>query len=300
MAHEVSQSLSGASIGAALLVLVTGVVGVLLVFAGHRLLGVALACIGAIVGGVVGWAIGEVFLPSIPAWSLAVGAGFVGAIGAALSSRLTAAAALGAVLALAGWMSVASAERHGWLAFAPTGAASAAASASDGETTRPAAGSAAGVATDALRAEAMRSFGASVRERSERLVAPIWSPAVERRLGELRALIDDGVALIGRQWTLSSRPVRTLMLACAAMCGFLGLCLGVLASRWTAAFVTAIVGSVLVLLCAAASVQQFLGDASALPGSRAGWMVAWAILAMVGTAVQGLGRKAEGRAARQA
>lgn len=293
MADGVSQSLSGASIGAVLLVLVTGVVGVLLVFAGHRLLGVTLAVIGAIVGGLIGWAVAEVFLPSIPTWTMALAAGVLGAIVAALSARLAAAAALGAVLALAGWMSVASAERHGWLAFSPS-AVERIASGADGSPKATSPSVVAGAAESAIQAHAARSLGASVRDRTERLVAPIWSPNVERRLGELRALVDDGVALIGRQWTVASRPVRTLMLACAAMCGFLGLCLGVLASRWTAAFVTAIVGSVLILLCAAASIQQFqssMGDASTLPGSRAGWTLAWAILAMVGTAVQGLGQR---------
>ncbi|MFO0872593.1 MAG: hypothetical protein U0575_01295 [Phycisphaerales bacterium] len=153
---------------------------------------------------------------------------------------------------------------------------------------------------DAERAGAgtIAALGARIRDRAERLASPVWSPAVERRLGQLRALVDDGVALVARQWAIASRPVRTLMLACAAMCGFVGLCLGVLASRWTAAFVTAIVGSVLVILCAAAAMQQFLGDPTALPGSRPGWTLAWAVLAMAGTAVQVHARPAERRTAR--
>lgn len=280
MAAEV-QSLP---IGVALLILASGAVGCLLVFAGQRLLAATLAVAGAVLGGVLGAAIGEVLFPALPTWAFAAGFALLGALFGALSSRLAAAAALAAILGITGALSVTSAERHGWIGFAARdGAPPSAKEKGEAPALPP---SAPAPAIDLARDGIVLAVRRDVSERVARMSSPLRTPAVEANLGALQAMIADGWAGLISGWNSSVGPVRTLMLACGAMCGFLGLCLGLLASRWTAAFVTALVGALVVMLAIAAGAQQIFGDPTTLPGSRAGWLLGWGLLAMCGTAVQ--------------
>jgi len=272
-----------------LLILAIGVIGLLLVFSGHRLLPALCGLAGLAVGTILGWAIGEVFLAAVPTWVPGLIGGAVGVILGALCSRLAAASGLAAVLALVGWLSVASADRHGWLSFEP---ARVDASLRQTKAPPPRAGhdDAGADLTSKVAARAtsglVASVGGSVRQRLGALSQPLYTPAVDHHLGVLRDLVAEGIAFLGHQWTRSPVPVRTLMLACAAACGFLGLCIGILASRWTAATITALGGSVLVVLCAAAAIQQFAGTPESTLGSRFAWMIAWGILALAGLCVQ--------------
>lgn len=278
-------------LGVGLLILAIGVIGLLLVFSGHRLLTAICGLGGLAIGTILGWAVGEVLLSSVPTWIPGLIGGAVGVILGALCSRLAAASALAAVLALVGWLSVASADRHGWLSFEParvdasarpTTPSSPPKHADRGEASSDLTQTIATNATEGLVA----SVGGSVRGRLSRLSQPLYTPAIDHHLGTLRDLVGEGVAFLGHQWTRSPVPVRTLMLACAAACGFLGLCVGILAARWTAATITALGGSVLVVLCAAAAIQQFAGTPESTLGSRLAWMIAWGVLALAGLCVQ--------------
>ena len=276
-----AQHIQSLPIGLCVLILATGAVGAVFVFAGHRLLGAALAILGAGLGGVVGAAVAELLLPSAPAWVVVTVFALVFALVGALSGRLAAAFGLAVILGVAGVLVVVSADRHGWIGFADRPASA------PTSVAQPAPGaSAPNDAAPPLTAGTTAALRQGVAARLESISAPLRTPAIEAQLGGVRSLVADGWSMLLVRWEGSPRPVRTLMLACGAMCGFLGLCLGLLAARWTAAFVTALLGAVLVILAVAAGTQQFLGDPATIPGQRTTWLIAWATLAMIGTAVQ--------------
>lgn len=266
--------------GILILTLAGGAVGLLFLLAGSRLLGFTLAILGALLGGIVGAAVAELLLPGAPAWVLIGGMAAVMAVVGALSGRLVAAVALACILGVAGVLAVGSADRHGWIDFASP-------------TARP--GEKAGEATQDERSPAasdtparegtIAALRANVASRLQDLAAPLRPTAAEERLGALDALFAEARTTFTSRWEASSRPVRTLTLACGAACAFLGLCFGVLAPRWTAAFVSAVLGASLVLMAVAVGLPQ-LGGVETMPGSRRTWMIVWTALAMGGTAVQ--------------
>ncbi|HMN96766.1 MAG TPA: hypothetical protein PKC43_05335 [Phycisphaerales bacterium] len=336
---------SSFSPGLAILVAVAAIIGVLLTFAGARLLPLLLGIVGLAAGGGVGAILGESLPAGVPVVACAIGGGALGAILASLSSRLAAAATLATVLAASGWLAVASAERRGWVQLEHQAGPGAAAARPDSngpgldqreavvkaiaalrtslgiEGVDRARGSDAWGGPDPTGGRAQPSSpgpGAEVSHASHGdLAEPFRRP--EFRVGMAAALAPPRAVgdLLIAQWRAASRPLRTLMVAVAAMCAFIGLCVGVVASRWTAAVTTALVGSLLLVGCIAVGTAAIMparaasdrpSESGPEPGSKpdeqreatpslggaqgatAAWTALWAALAIAGTAVQTLSR----------
>lgn len=328
------------SAGLALLVLAIAAAGVMLTFAGAQLLALVLGAVGLGVGSLLGVVLGDTLLAGVPLWVCAVGGGIVGAVIASLSSRLAAAVILAIVFGAAGWLGVASAERRGWVRLEALVAPSNAPATS---TSSPAAGSAEGTddasaSDDASRhhgtaSAALRLAAGELMEAStpdgplnaflaahlEPRLDPFLQPIEASVPAELSAGLSTGLSaattppkevirLLRREWEAASRPQRTLMIACSAMCAFVGLCFGIVAPRWTAAVTTSLLGSALLIGCAAVAMAQLApapgsiasggsaasSDAAGSPrsmaspssGSPTTWTIFWGVLALAGTAVQ--------------
>jgi len=280
-------------IGLAVLLLATAGVGAILLVAGNRVLLAGLGLLGALGGAIAGWIAFEVFIPDAPAWVGAVAGGTIAAILLALSARLVIAVMLALILGCAGWMTVSSAERHGFIDFDPNELASVDSPSADGAAPgtgdRIGNGTGNGAASPSSPDYTMRG---AVEERLVRLAISFRAPQLERHLNATTSYIGAGVDSARRQWTHTPPALRTLMFASAGMCAFLGLCLGLVAPRFTASGITAALGATLLVLCAAVVIQQFTGGDGAdaatapLPGSRELWLGGWTLLTLAGAVIQ--------------
>jgi len=264
-------------IGLIVLLLASAGVGLVLVFAGNRVVLAGLGLVGAIVGLILGWIGFEILLPDAPAWVGAVALGTLLSILLALSSKLMLASLLAIVLGAAGWMTVSSADRHGLFDFERPPAV---ALVDEHEPTAK---------RDAERTEAEgveSTFRGAVEDRLMHLALSFRAPQLQRQLATTTEHLRSAIDAARDQWRETPAALRTLMLASAGMCAFLGLCLGLVAPRLTASGLTAAFGAALIVLCALVTLEQFATtDAPSTPTPGL-WLGGWSLLTMTGVVVQ--------------
>ena len=269
-------------------------VGLVLWAAGRRVLRTGFAAAGLIFGGVMGYAAGGLDIVAqmqLPAWVFAAVAAVVAALVFAAAYRLVLAAVIALLLAALAPLSVWTAAEMGALPVKGGGSV----------TQEPLfAGSLqqpnAEPATDLDRwLEEMFGTPGAPGEETEPVIneqdpvlpppdddaeANVWSQWWARA----RAVFVD---LFRTAWKKSPEPLRWSVVAAAAVGGLLGLVLGAAAPAISAAVVTALGGSGIMLtssLTLATRVEALQG--SWMPSTPTAWLAWWVALAVIGLGIQ--------------
>ncbi|MCA9283898.1 MAG: hypothetical protein KDA22_01695, partial [Phycisphaerales bacterium] len=266
--------------------------GLVLWLAGGRILAALLTLIGLLAGGAFGWMAAESLQLSIPSWSVALAGAVIVAVVAALAYRVTLALVLSAIFAWCSVLAVSALASQGVVNIGPSApldtaiTAPVATPATGGGKTLPASPEDFDqVVQDAAARAAINELDARIRSQLDAMTRTLESSPLRAQLGSWseRAVRwrDDAASW----WRSRPASLRTLLLASAGTAAFLGLVVGLVATRWTAAVVTASTGALLMI----ASSLVLAGDLvssmpSPLPPSLAVWT--WVGLSMAGLALQ--------------
>jgi hypothetical protein len=268
-------------------------VGVVLWAAGRRVLRTGFAAAGLIFGGVMGYAAGGLDIVAqmqLPAWVFAAVAAVVAALIFAAAYRLVLAAVIALLLAALAPLSVWTAAEMGALPMR------------DGPVTQePLFGGSlqqadAGPATDLDRwLEEMFGTPDTPDEKAEPVVdeqepvpvtpddaagANVWT----QWWTKARAVFVD---LFRTAWKKSPEPLRWSVVAAAAVGGLLGLVLGAAAPSFSAAVVTALGGSGIMLTSGLTLVTRLESlQGPWMPSTPTAWLAWWTAIAVIGLGIQ--------------
>ena len=269
-------------------------VGLVLWAAGRRVLRTGFAAAGLIFGGVMGWAAGGLDIVArmqVPAWVFAAVAAVVAALIFAAAYRLVLAAVIALLLAALAPLSVWTAAEMGALPMRGGGPGAQeplfASSLQQSDT---------GPDTDLDRwlEEMFGTPGVPVEE---------TEPVIDEQDRTPPPPDDDGEANVWSQWWTNARvvfvdllrtgwkkspePLRWSVVAAAAVGGLLGLVLGAAAPSLSAAVVTALGGSGIMLtssLTLATRVEALQGPW--MPTTPTAWLAWWVAIAVIGLGIQ--------------
>lgn len=277
------------------------VVGLLLWGAGRRVLRTGFAAVGLLVGGGIGWLLGDSFNLGVPAWVAAIIAGMALACIAVLLYRFAVAGALACVLAVAAPLAVVAVTElnpHVELR-AP-------------DTDDPDGGEAAPLGgpterkpdefdkwldperwiKDQIKDQLPGQLGAdgeliqplTPREIGERFgMTDEMGEQIDRLESYARRLLDSFTAA----WAQTAPAIRPYLIASAIGGALLGVLIGALAPGFSAAIVTAFGGSLL-WLGGSRLIVESLGytEASWMPARGMSWLTIWVVASLVGFAIQ--------------
>jgi hypothetical protein len=301
--NDLSQALQDLPLAALTPVFLLVLVGLMLWAAGRRLLRVAFAAGGFVVGGLAGWLMAEAMGLEMP-WLVALIGGAVMAVLGALLYRMTMAVATAVILALAAPLAVISVAdaSPNMRVFSPPDEVE--------HTQTPPAREPDEL--DRWMQERLRNIEESARDEIRRrfpeadldnfklpqgVAAEDVHDALAEHLGvppEVAAQYErlKGYAMrvwegIRRTWANVRPDLRPYLVGSAIMGGLLGLFIGVLAPGITASIVTAFGGSLLWLGGLRVIGEHFgLTEAGWLPARGAVWMAVWIVVALLGLAIQ--------------
>jgi hypothetical protein len=266
-------------------------VGLLLWAAGRRVLRTGFGAAGLVLGGVLGWAAGGldvVAAMNVPAWVFAAVAAVVAALIFAAAYRLVLAAAVAVLLAALAPLAVWTASEVGAVRLGGQEAVA------QQPLLRGSPADEGGEPTNDLERWVEEVLGTG-GDRSEPVIGeeetPAPPPEGDDDTGVWRAWWDSAsevlIELPRRVWTETAGPLRWTILAAAAVGGLLGLVLGAAAPAFSAAVVTALGGSMIMLASAwtlAAKVQ--LPQGPWVPTTPTAWLIWWLVLSVIGLGVQ--------------
>ena len=256
-------------------VMLVVLVGALLWAAGRKVLPGCLAMLGLMVGGAVGWIIGDSISTSVPPWAVAVLGGILFALVAALAYRMAVMAALAVVFGLAAPLTVLTVydfrENQ---------------SGSITQSTRNVVDQIKGAMNKHEQALEEGSTALSQVEEDVHKQLGLTDKG-EESLKDLRSmvqrLIDGGKDL----WNQTPEKLQPILGASAVLGIFLGIIVGLLIPSLAAAVVTSMGGSVLWLSGAhVLALRLGFGDAAWMPSTNTRWLLVWLITSAVGFIVQ--------------
>ncbi|HRQ74793.1 MAG TPA: hypothetical protein PK098_02625 [Phycisphaerales bacterium] len=276
-------------------------VGLLLWGAGRRVLRTGFAAVGLLVGGGIGWLLGDSFNLGVPAWIVAVAVALVLAAVAALLYRFAVAGALACVLAVAAPLAVVViTELNPRVELRAPQADDA-----DVDDASP-------PATPSERKpdefdkwlDPERWIKDQIKDRLPGQLGEngeLGQPLTPREIGERFGMSDEMgeqidrlesyarrlIDAIGSVWSQTAPAIRPYLVASAIGGALLGLMLGAMAPGFSAAIVTAFGGSLL-WLGGGRLIAEHMGyaDASWMPAAGTSWLTIWVVTAMVGFAIQ--------------
>ncbi len=261
-------------------------VGLVLWATGRRVLRTVFAAAGLLTGIVVGLALSEherVASLNIPTWAVTVAAALLLAIVAAAAYRLVLAASVAALLGLVAPLGVFTAAEMGAVTIEqgemivqpplPAG---------EPDWWQDVLEHGAETPQVAEIDEALEALGAAVVETSETETEqqlPLWRRWTERA----RTVAVDVTTGV---WDRSPQPLRWIMAASMAVGLLLGLFLGAAAPSMSAAILTALSGSLLLIGTSWTVVTRAGWTADWMPSSTPQWLAWWLIAAVIGLGVQ--------------
>jgi hypothetical protein len=279
------------------------VCGLLLWVAGRRVMRTGFAAAGFLVGGLVGWSVGEGADLGVAPWIAGASGAVIVACIATLAFRLAVAAAVGLLLAVLAPMAVWTADERQLVAFggeAEVAQPPLATPGPEGEGLGPA-----GEETPALPAGVQPSdFGS---EELEGWLEGIFGAGDEPATGEPDEVATDddeeGVGDVLRRpieviaerfrevWDTSPAALRGSFLAAAAFGAMLGFVIGALAPSLSATLVSSMGGSFLLLTTGLVLAGRVgFGAEAEFLGSVTVWTIAWLVLAVIGLGIQSIFR----------
>lgn len=259
--------------------------GVVLWVSGGRLIRPALGLVGVLVGSTVGWVAGQAFNLGLATWAVvAVAAVIVGFL-ASRADRMAVPALLALMLGVA----------------APTGlmVVLIAIDAFSGDEP-PSAGPATMAAEDPLAEDSwiagapdyLVDFLEQVREvgsppdNGARAKRPL-DEVIPERVAEARGEADLIWAAAQRAWDKAPQKLAAGLAGSSLVGALVGLIVGVVAPTFSAALVTALIGSALWLRCGGVLVTMVgLPGGSVLPRTVPGWLLVWIAASVIGLGIQ--------------
>jgi hypothetical protein len=264
------------------------ILGLMLWIGGRRLARPALAILGLLLGGLLGWFVGSVLGLGLVTWAIAIAAGGVLAFLAAQLERMAITAGLSIILGITAAGSVVfvmSAIHAAREAKADPPAAF------ESQHPDPPDPWTAGAPKDLI------DFLNEIRVSTE--PPPQVESAVEadadtdaaeaarKSAARVRALGDELLQAAKEAFAEAPREAVAGVISAAVIGALLGLALGVLTPAFATALMTALLGAALWLGCGAGvAVRLGVPGVSWLPDSWLGWLVLWVVAAVIGLCIQ--------------
>lgn len=315
--NDLSQTIQDVPLAGLVPVVLLIVVGLLMWAAGKRLLKPGFAAAGLLVGGALGWLIGESINIGIPGWVAALILGVVFAAVAALTYRLAVAVALALVLGIASPLAVISInELQGAINIVERDAEQ-----SESDAPLPPDDADNGLPdwlpqppeqpngdpqpTDGFEQDASQQRIDEIEQwLSDRVrqqfpgvpLQPGQSPEeLAQQFGfndemaehfdqvkDFAGAIIDGIADV---WNQTPEGLRPVIIAAAILGALLGLLVGALIPVFSASVVTAFGGSLLWLFGSGIVAERF-ADGAMLPSTGRAWLVLWIVVSVIGLCIQ--------------
>lgn len=268
------------------------ILGLMLWIGGRRLARPALAIVGLLLGGFVGWLVGSVLGLGLVSWAIALAAGGVLAFLAAQLERMAVTIGLTMVLGVTAGAST---------IFVMSAVHAARKAKADPPVTfesqhpRPPDAWTAGAPADLV--EFLNEIRVSTE--FERETEPAADADAEARAAEAakqsaaRARALGGELLRAAKEALAESPREAIagVVSAAVVGALLGLALGVLTPAFATALMTGLLGAALWLGCGAGiAVRLGVPGVSWLPDSWLGWLVLWTVTAVIGLCIQWMHR----------
>lgn len=282
---QVMQELPPSGLVIFALVIVTGI---MLWGGGRKILRAGFAIGGLIIGGLAGWVTGQTVNIGASPWVIAaVGAIIMACVGA-IAFRLAVAASMALILALLSPLSV--------LTFAELQAKHSGHKLNEGEVHNPVADG----FTDWLRThddpQARQQVGDAISATTQSVSgaidraknAPNISEQTKAHIDQAQQFGHRVIESTRNEWSRTPPTLRPTLILSSVCGGLLGIFLGILAPRFSAAAVTALGGSLL-WLSGVRVIATHMGvpaDAPWLPSSGIAWLSLWLITSVAGLAIQ--------------
>jgi len=260
--------------------------GVVLWVSGGRLIRPALGLVGLLVGSTVGWVAGQAFNLGWATWAVvAVAAVIVGFL-ASRADRMAVPALLALMLGVAAptGLMVVLITIDAFSGDEPPGAAPATMAAEDPPAEDPWIAGAPDYLVDFL--EQVRKAAGSPADDGARSKRPL-DEVIPERVAEARGEADRIWAAARRAWDKAPQKLAAGLAGSSLVGALVGLIMGVVAPTFSAALVTALIGSALWVRCGGALVTLVgLPGGSLLPRTVPGWLLVWIAASVIGLGIQ--------------
>jgi len=269
------------------------VAGLMLWAAGRRILRLAFAVIGLLIGGLVGWMLGEAMDAGVLSWAFAAVGAFVFACVAALALRFAVTVGMIWVFALLAPLAVVTV-----LEFQVSRAGK---SLSEVQVTNPVGDEITRWLQQhddpALRHEAgaaLESWSQSAREqydRAKNALDTTFEGEANNTIDQVERFSTQLVEALRAKWDSTPQSLRPTLLVSCVLGGLAGFLAGIVAFKISAAAITALGGSLLWLAgMQILAIRIELPEGPWMPTSS-GWLAAWLITSALGVVIQWMFRK---------
>ena len=262
------------------------ILGLMLWTGGRRLARPALAILGLLLGGLVGWFVGSLLGLGLVTWAIALAAGGVLAFLAAQLKRVAVTAGLSIILGLTAGGSVVfvmSAIHAAKEAGAEPPAAF--------EPPDPPDPWTAGAPKDLINFLNEIRVSTEPRPQAKRAAEADAAEAGKQSAARVRALGEELLRAGKEAFAEAPRQAVVGVISAAAVGALLGLALGVFTPAFATALMTALLGAALWLGCGTGLAVRFdAPGVSWLPDSWLGWLVMWSVVAVIGLCIQWMHR----------
>ncbi len=262
------------------------ILGLMLWTGGRRLARPALAILGLLLGGLVGWFVGSALGLGLVTWAIALAAGGVLAFLAAQLKRMAVTAGLSIILALTAGGSVVfvmSAIHAAKEAGAEPPAAF--------EPPDPADPWTAGAPKDLINFLNEIRVSTEPRPQVKHAAEADAAEAGKQSAARVRALGEELLRAAKEAFAEAPRQAVVGVISAAVVGALLGLALGVFSPSFATALMTALLGAALWLGCGTGLAVRFdVPGVSWLPDSWLGWLVMWSVVAVIGLCFQWMHR----------
>jgi hypothetical protein len=284
-------------------VLLIGIVGLLLWLAGHRVLRTGIAGLGFVCGLALGWIVVDVLGRPVEPWFGGCVTGIMFALIGAFASKLIISVAMAALLALASPLITLSIAEFGGLKVGENSISARDEDSDHDSQAEPSstkegdddADSGLLAESDELNAAIdilMTDQQGKIDEIKSRIEVmrerlPEIDAGTQGHIDHVQGVAADVLDALWSRWTDADQRLRLTLLASALIGGLLGLLFGTLSPRFSGSIVTALAGSLIVLVCAWIVLMRAQAPwPSWLPASPVGWSICWMCTAIIGLSIQ--------------
>lgn len=262
------------------------ILGLMLWTSGRRLARPALAILGLLLGGLVGWFVGSLLGLGLVTWAIALASGGVLAFLAAQLKRVAVTAGLSIILGLTAGGSVIfvmSAIHAAKEAGAEPPAAF--------EPPDPPDPWTAGAPKDLINFLNEIRVSTEPRPQAKRAAEADAAEAGKQSAARVRALGEELLRAAKEAFAEAPRQAVVGVISAAAVGALLGLALGVFTPTSATALMTALLGAALWLGCGTGLAVRFdVPGVSWLPETWLGWLAMWSVVAVIGLCIQWMHR----------
>ncbi len=264
------------------------ILGLMLWTGGRRLARPALAILGLLLGGLVGWFVGSVLGLGLVTWAIALAAGGVLAFLAAQLKRMAVTAGLSIILGLTAGGSavfVMSAIHAAKEAGAEPPATF------ERQSPDPPDPWTAGAPKDLINFLNEIRVSTEPQPRVKRAAEADAAEAGKQSAARVRALGEELLRAAKEAFAEAPREAVVGVISAAVVGALLGLALGVFTPAFATVLMTALLGAALWLGCGTGLAVRFdVPGVSWLPDSWLGWLVMWSVVAVIGLSIQWMHR----------